>query len=268
MFRSIVRHLDSRGVEVTTRFSRTGAGRVVVLIHGVGMNAAVWAPQIEALARHFDVIAYDTLGHGGSSLPARDVQLEDYALQLRALLCALGVAKAALIGHSMGALIALEFALTHPEQASHVVAMNAVFRRTPEEKQAILGRAQQLDRAGDKVDWSSSIARWFGEPVPPHLRGSADRVRDLVASLDAEGYKRAYRLFAASDEAHADRLARLAVSALFLTGEEDPNSTPDMSRAMARLAPQGMAEILTGERHMMALTAPDAVNARLLAFLT
>jgi len=267
MSSGVAHYLDRHGVEATTHFFRTGAGSAVVLIHGVGMNAAVWVPQAQALSCRFDVITYDTLGHGGSSVPPADVGLEDYAHQLRALLDTLGVKKTAVVGHSMGALIALEFALSCPERVSHVVAMNAVFRRTPDQKKAILDRVQALDSARQDVDSAGSIARWFGDPVPTHLRASADKVRDMIADLDVVSYRRAYRLFAVSDEAHADRVNQLTVPALFFTGEDDPHSTPEMSRAMAELAPKGRAEILPGERHMMAITAPHEVNARLLTFL-
>jgi pimeloyl-ACP methyl ester carboxylesterase len=63
------------------------------------------------------VIVYDMLGHGDSALPAADVTLRDYADQLAGLLNHLGIA-ANVVGHSMGALVALEFALAHPERVA------------------------------------------------------------------------------------------------------------------------------------------------------
>uniref|UniRef100_UPI001EF8B941 alpha/beta fold hydrolase n=1 Tax=Stenotrophomonas maltophilia TaxID=40324 RepID=UPI001EF8B941 len=56
------------------------------------------------------------------------------------------------------------------------------------------------------------------------------------------------------------------VPALFMTGECDPNSTSDMSRAMADAAPRGRLAILPGQRHMMTMTAPLDVAERLRAF--
>jgi len=74
-------------------------------------------------------------------------------------------------------------------------------------------------------------------------------------------------VFSTADAAHAALLPRLVVPALFMTGEHDPNSTPDMSSVMAGLVPDGRAEVLSGERHMMTLTAPKRVNAALRYFL-
>ncbi|MGA0560869.1 alpha/beta fold hydrolase [Ancylobacter sp. VNQ12] len=251
------------------RYRREGvAGGVpVVLVHGVGMALEAWAPQIEALRARCDVVALDMPGHGGSSLPPEDARLADYADHVVALMDALAIPAAVVVGHSMGALVALEVALAHPTRVLGVAALNAVFCRTPEQRAAVAQRAATLAEEGSAASHEAAVRRWFGEPVPEELEATAARVAGLLAACDPVGYARAYALFAASDEAHRDRLASLAVPALFMTADGDPNSTPSMSQAMARLAPQGRVEVLAEARHMMNLTAPEAVNQRLLAFL-
>ena len=264
---SVVSHPSREGGDGSTRYIRQGRGDTVILIHGVGMCRVVWAPQIAALASDYDVIAYDMLGHGGSSLPPADARLSDYADQLLGLMDGLGVRRAHVIGHSMGALIALEFALAHPDRVFSVAAINAVYCRTPDQRRAVLQRAEDLETSGPGSLSDGVIARWFGDPVPPELLDASERVSGLLASLDPVGYARTYRLFARSDDAHKGRLERLAVPALFMTGGDDPNSTPAMSQAMATAAPQGDCQILPGARHMMAITAPEEVNARLHGFM-
>lgn len=258
---------DGAAARVAYRRAGVAGAPPVVLIHGVGMASEVWAPQIDALAAGHDVIALDMPGHGGSSLPPEDARLSDYADQVVALMDGLGLPSAALVGHSMGALVALEVALVHPARVRAVAALNAVFCRTPEQRAVVTARAGSLEAEGRAASHEAAVARWFGAPVPAELAPSAAQVSALLASGDPVGYARTYALFAASDDAHRDRLASLAMPALFMTAEGDPNSTPAMSRAMAALAPQGVAEVLDGARHMMTLTHPGAVNARLLAFL-
>ncbi|MEC5406404.1 alpha/beta fold hydrolase [Paraburkholderia sp. MPAMCS5] len=243
------------------------ARATVVLIHGVGMNQSVWAPQIDALTESYEVLVYDMLGHGQSALPTATPTLAEYAAQLEALLDALKVERAHVVGHSMGALVALEFALTHPRRALSVAALNAVYDRTPEQREAVMTRAASLDETAQNAGIDATLSRWFGDPVPGHLTQAAQAVRTLLLSVDPLGYARTYRLFASSDDAHVGRLASLALPALFLTGEGDPNSSPAMSRAMAAAAPDGRAEILPDARHMMNVTDPERVNQRLLAFL-
>lgn len=266
-----VAYTDRRGDPARIAYTRAGQGAPVVLIHGVGLRGAIWGPQVEALRADYDVIAVDMPGHGGSSLPPADATLSHYADAILALLDALGIGRAHVVGHSMGALVATEFALAHPGRVASLVAMNAVFCRTPEQRAAIEARVAALgDESGDapaRPDWSGTIGRWFGDPVPASLEAAATRTRALLSEIDPVGYRRTYRLFAGSDAEHRDRLPGLAVPALFFTGEHDPNSTPAMSEAMAAIAPRGRAVVLPGERHMMALTDPDRTNRVLREFI-
>ena len=248
-------------------YRRAGRGPAVVLIHGVGLQKAIWGLQIDALLVDHDVIAMDMPGHGASTRPPEGPRLADYADAVLALLDGLGVARAHVVGHSMGALVAVEFALAHPDRTAGVVAVNAVFCRTKEQRAAIAARVDEL-RDGERLpDWSGTLARWFGSPVPEHLRVAAEHTRMLLGDIDPVGYARTYRLFAEADAEHGGRLARLSVPALFVTGAEDPNSTPAMSEAMARLAPKGRHLVMPGTRHMLPLTHVDAFNGELRAFL-
>jgi pimeloyl-ACP methyl ester carboxylesterase len=255
-----IAYTDRDGNQARVAYTRAGHGAPVVLIHGVGLQGAIWEPQVEALRADHDVIAVDMLGHGGSSLPPANAILAHYADAILALLDALQIGRAHVVGHSMGALVAMEFALAHSDRVASLVAMNAVFGRTPEQRAAIEARVAALGDGAVHPDWSGTISRWFGEPVPPSLEASAERTHALLSEVDPVGYVRTYRLFARSDAEHRERLSGLAVPALFFTGEHDPNSTPSMSETMAGIAPQGRAIVLSGERHMMALTDPDRTN--------
>lgn len=250
-----------------TAFISRGSGRPIIFVHGVGMSADVWVPQLEAFASDHMVIAYDLLGHGDSALPPEPARLRDFSKQLLGVMNGLEIGAAAVIGHSMGALVALEFALDQPGRVEKVIAMNGVFCRTPAQREAVLQRAERL-ATGRSVDGQkATIRRWFGDPVPGLHAAIAARIEGQLASVNPIGYARTYSLFARSDAAHADRLQNLAMPALFLTGELDPNSTPEMSRAMATVAPFGHAQVIAGGRHMMSLTAPDIVNAAIRTFL-
>ncbi|RUW67946.1 MULTISPECIES: alpha/beta fold hydrolase [unclassified Mesorhizobium] len=250
-----------------TGFIRAGSGAPVLLIHGVGMGAAIWQPQIALMQDRFDLIAIDMLGHGGSPLPPQDAGLPDFADQAIRLLDHLGLDRVAVVGHSMGALVAQEIALRAPSRVSSVVCLNAVFRRPPELAQAVRERAAALGGHGDPQAIAATIARWFGDPIPPDLADAAATAQTALEGVDAEGYARTYRLFASADTAHVDRLAALAAPALFMTGSEDRNSTPAMSAAMARLAPSGQCLVLSGEKHMMTIASPKKVTQHITAFL-
>lgn len=238
-------------------YREAGAGAALVLIHGVGMQSAAWAPQIAALSQSHRVIALDMPGHGGSSPLPSGSSLADYVAWLHAALNGLGLARVSLAGHSMGALIAGGFAVSHPEMVARVALLNGVFRRPPEMRAAVEARAAAI-RSGN-FDTTTPLNRWFGQGET----AARDQVAAWLGQVDPAGYATAYSAFARGDATYADGFAAIPCPLLALTGDGDPNSTPAMSQAMASAAPHGRAVIVKGHRHMVNLTAAEAVNAEL-----
>jgi len=259
---SIVSGKTSNG----TAWSRCGNGPTIVLLHGVGMNKSVWAPEVNLLCESFDVLIYDMWGHGESDLPNRELSLTDYTHQLVDLLKELEIGSAVVAGHSMGALIALDFAINIPDVCLGVCALNAVFNRSAEQSASVKQRAADLAAGGVSVNLSETLERWFGNPGKHEFPEAEALARELLLDVNPKGYEAAYSVFANSDKVHAARLSELKVPALFFTADGDPNSTPEMSLAMAAFAPNGSSEVLMGHRHMMTLTAPEEVSATLATF--
>lgn len=238
-----------------------GVGRPVVMLHGVGLRAEAWAAQIGALSGSYRVIAPDMLGHGHSRYDDKSVTVADYAKAVVPLLGTLD-GPAVVIGHSMGAMIALELGHKAPEHVAAVAALNAIFERDNDAKTAVQTRAATLDGTA-LPDPTPTLERWFGTAHSPE-RDACDR---WLRTAHPQGYKQAYAAFAHADGPSRPALEALACPALFVTGAHEPNSTPDMSRAMADLAPQGRAVIIDDAAHMMPMTHPEAVNGTLLEFI-
>jgi len=232
-----------------------GEGSPLVLLHGVGLRAEVWNAQIDALAGRFAVVAPDLPGHGESARLADPATLAAYTDCIAEALSA----PAFVAGHSMGAMIALDLAIRYPERVRAVAALNAVYRRIAEAAEAVQQRAASLDEVVI-ADPSGTLARWFGKTPSPE----ATACRDWLTGVDPAGYKVAYRVFAQEDGPPDEGLARLGCPALFLTGAEEPSSTPAMSEAMAALAPEGRASVVAGAAHMMPMTHPAEVNGALI----
>ena len=96
---------------------------------------------------------------------------------------------------------------------------------------------------------------------------SIKKVRQLLAEATPQGYGNAYKLFAESDRQFENKLSELKVPVLYLTGTEDPNSTPEMSSEMANESPQGSCFSIDNEAHMMAYIAPEKVNLAIENFI-
>lgn len=231
-----------------------GEGPNVLLLHGVGLRAEAWCAQLELKAR---ITAPDMPGHGESPWLGGDHSMETF---VQAALAALHSIKGdvVVVGHSMGAMLAIELANRAASSVSAVVALNAVFERGPEAKEKVQARAAALD--GNTVpDQTPTLERWFGR------EGSTarDACESWLYSVHPPAYKSAYTAFANSGVPNRHSLDRLQCPALFMTGSQEPNSTPAMSHAMADLAPDGRAIIVNGAAHMMPMTHPVEVNTAL-----
>ncbi len=232
----------------------------LIFIHGVGMRGDVWAPQVEYFSNDYQVITYDFLGHGESPLPSEEPVLDDYVEQLNNLLKHLDLSVISLVGHSMGALISVAFALRYPEKVKALVPINIAFNRNEEAQKGVLNRANQILQTNEILNIEQTLERWFKNKTSVDDLKKIDKVRNWLANASPKGYGRAYRLFALSDKVFLNKLSQLRPPVLYLTGDEDPNSTPAMSQQMAEETPNGSSNSLTGEAHMMSYISADKVN--------
>ena len=247
---------------LAVRAVEAGTGAPLLLIHGVGLRAEAWGPQQAALAAECRVIAVDMPGHGDSDPLPGAPRLPDYVDWAARVIRALGLGPASVAGHSMGALIAAGLAVEHPALVRRAALLNGVHRRGPEARAAVLARAAEIAAGSGGVE--APLARWFTADQAD-LR---DRVAGWIGAVPKAGYAAAYRAFAEGDAVYADRIGEIRCPLLVLTGDGDANSTPAMTREMAALAPLGRAVVIEGHRHMVNLTAPDAVNAELKLWLS
>lgn len=240
-----------------------GAGPTLVLLHGVGLNADAWAAQLQGLSHHFRVVAIDMPGHGDSDRLQDPSGLADYSDRIVGAIDRIG-APVFLAGHSMGALLALDIAVRYPQMVSKVIALNAIFQRSSEARQAVQQRASQLSGISNP-DPSATLQRWFADDLH---QPAALACRHWLETVNPQGYQQAYRVFANETGPLTEDLTRLPMPVLFMTGEDEPNSTPDMSRAMAQATPHGEVFVIDGAAHMMPMTHAQTANQKILEFLT
>ena len=239
-------------------FIRAGSGPRLYLVHGVGLRAEAWMAQVNELSAARDCRAFDLPGHGGSRAVPRPATLAQYADRIAAAIDAPGV----VAGHSMGAMIVLDLAARYPHLVRGIAALNAIHCRSPKAAEAVRRRAAALT-AKEQADPEATLTRWFADQDTAERRAC----REWLTDVAREHYKTAYEVFAAENGPSDADLAHLTCPALFMTGGGDPNSTPKMSEAMARIAPHGRAVIVEGAAHMMPMTHAGPVNAELAALI-
>jgi pimeloyl-ACP methyl ester carboxylesterase len=147
----------------------------VVLVHGLGGNLAGWhLSVVPELQREYRVLTYDLRGHGRSDAPPAGYTTGDMVQDLRGILDALDIQKAAFVGHSWGADIVLHFALLHPERVSEVISVEA----------GLLAPLASFYRRPDWEGWpyvTATMERLLGRPIPDEHRCDLEYlVRQLI----------------------------------------------------------------------------------------
>ncbi len=250
-----------------TAYDVYGEGSPVILIHGLGLNRAMWQWQIPALEHQFQVISYDLLGHGESPKPAGPYTMEQMIGQLDGLMTDLNISRAALVGFSLGGLINRAFALAHPHKTAALVILNSAHARTDEQREGINLRVRQAKASGPAATIDAALERWFNEDFARREPQVLKQVRQWVLANDASVYPDLYRLLAEGDKGLETEISAIDCPALIVTGAEDAGNSPEMTQRMAALMQNARAEILPGLRHMALVEDPVTVNALLVAFL-
>jgi 3-oxoadipate enol-lactonase len=255
------RFLDIDGARL--HFRRAGAGRAVVLIHGLGSSGADWAFQVPALAPQFDLLLPDLPGSGHSEAPPEGFRIDVFAARLWSALDRLGVSSPALVGFSLGGAVGLEMALQRPQAVEHLVMINSLpsyrvdhWRKALE----IIAQVGMVSLLGLERTARIAGARLFPHPAQAPMR---ERVVQVLAGNDRRRYLATVRALAGW--CAIDRLHLLKASTLMLAGEYD--YTPlDEKRCFA--ARMGAAfRCIRGARHGVPFDSIAATNAGVMAWL-
>lgn len=250
-----------------TTFDLTGPpdAPVVVLIHGLGLNRALWARTTLALTR-FRVLTYDLSGHGQSPSPAAPA-LADLTAQLAALLDHVNLPRAALVGFSMGGMVARHFAQTHPARTAALVLLSTPHTRTPEAQAAVRARVAEAKTQGPAATVEAALTRWFTDDWRARNPEGLVLVRSWVLANDPATYPLYYRIFAEDVPLVVHPAPPVTAPTLVITGAGDHGNSPAMARAIAADIAGAEVAILPDLRHMALMEAPGRVNDLLSAFL-
>jgi pimeloyl-ACP methyl ester carboxylesterase len=248
------------GAPVRTAHGPTGKRPPVVCVHGAASSSVVWIDVVRRLsssptggtrsrgrAARWRVVALDLPGHGQSDRwhPPSDVSIDMYRDALGTVCAQLEIERAVLVGHSMGALIALAAAAAWPERVAGLVLVNAAA----------------------KIRTSPSLAVKL-----PSLCWSPTTPRDVVERWNAVAFT-ADDEIAAADLGAVDRydatplLARIKAPTLILSGADDLVTPPTLAADLARGLGAATARIVPQAAHMVMLEQPDTFVAELESFL-
>ncbi len=253
-------------------YEAAGAGPVLVLLHEGMLDRTMWDEQFDRLARTgHRVIRYDARGHGRSSPVDGDYAHHE---DLRALLGHLGVGHATLIGHSHGARVALDTALTYPDAvAALVLAAPGISGRTfsdPFLLHHIREQVAAVSAPGGVTLFIEHFLRmWVDGPhrdpaaVDPVLRERVRATAAATVTAHAEGMGRGTALEAGA----ADRLADIRVPTLVMDGDLDSTDISANAHAVALAVPGARRARIPAAGHMVHLENAEEFDRELAGFL-
>ena len=230
----------------------------LVFIHGVGLNQGMWKPQINYF-KDETLLTYDLLGHGKTKYNKNTLKIEDFRFQLKSLLVNLNIQKINLVGFSIGALIAIDFASEHKKYLNSLTLIATTYKRTDEERQKVIDR---LNLAKKNMPISKlAMKRWFSDK---YLENNPTIYKEFMNILnksgeDHENFIKAYDLFAnyVDDET---KVKKIDTNTLILTGSDDPGSTSKMSKELNNDIPNSKFIEIKGGKHLCSIEFADDVN--------
>lgn len=257
--------VDHQGIQIA--FEDRGVGHPVVLGHSFLCSGEMWREQVPVLADRYRVINPDFRGHGRSSHLTDRFSLYDAVDDVIAVMDALGIERAFWCGLSIGGMVALRAALSHPERVAGLILMDT--------------------DAGAETAWHKVKYRAMGagaraigfRPLLPAISGlmfgatTRHKNRPLVEEWKAQ--------FAGNHVPSAllcldalirrdsvlDRLHEIQVPALVLVGEEDRSLPVALSRRIHERLPDSTFQVIPGAGHLSALEQPARVNEAITGFL-
>jgi 3-oxoadipate enol-lactonase len=250
-----------------------GDGPPLLLLAGLGYDHWFWHKMVPGLAGQFRVIVMDNRGIGRSDKPDGPYTAQLLAADAAALLNELGVAKTAVLGHSMGGFIAQSLALDYPHLVSHLILAATNFggpRHVPVTAEAL---AILMDTGGDPVE---RVRRGVAVSCAP---GFEQRQPGLLAELVAYRQQNplqpgpyqaqlAIGLALMSDAAAFEsRLPQVTAPTLILFGEHDKVVPPANAGLLARQIPHSRVVLLPDAGHFFPLETPEATVTAVADFI-
>ena len=224
-----------------------GHGSPVILVHGGKGNSNYWGLQIPALARKYEVIVLDSRGHGRSMRNREPITYHLMASDVLALMDALHIPKAALVGWSDGGIVGLDIAINHPERLTKLFAYGA-----------------NADDSGTKDDMDEHPAfRAYLERTTEEYQRLSPTPNDYNAFMEQLG-----KMWNSEPRISDEQLQRIKVPTWIVEGDRSEVIKREHTDHLAAIIPGAGELILPNVSHFALLQDPEQFNDALLHFLS
>ena len=230
----------------------------LIFIHGSGGNHSIWSYQYGRLHKNYNIAAVNLPGHGSSGGKGEN-DVRNYSEWIKKLLVVLDWKKAVLVGHSLGAAIALRFAINYSEDIAGIVCIGTGMKMPVNSFFLEFLQTNPPEVPAEITDLicKYSLAKENRLKLSAPLKESISQSKVDILYGD---------LFACNELDLTQEAGKITVPALIVCGAEDKMTPPDLSRALAAGIGKATLEIIEGAGHMVMIEKPSEFNASLEKF--
>lgn len=239
---------------------------VICMVHSLNADSDMWADQVPALlAADYRIVRVDLRGHGASTAGEEPFTIEMLSEDVLAVLDALKIEKAHILGLSIGGMIGQSIGIRHPERVETLVLCDTL-PCGPADREAYRARIAAV-RDANSLDSAIAhgMARRFTEAFQQKRPGRWREMLGSYVGTTIEGYVGG--MTALMDFDFRDALPHVTLPALILFGAGDLSTSPAIGRAMAAMMPNAVYHEIDEARHLPNVEQPAAFNTLLLDWL-
>jgi 3-oxoadipate enol-lactonase len=257
----------SDGVRLHYRESGRRTGPPVLMIQGLGADKHLCDLQRLALAPWYRTVALDNRGAGRSDKPHGDYSLEQMADDAIAVLDAVGIERAHIVGASMGGVIAQLIALRHPDRVRSLTLACTACQHHPWRRE-LLSEWVEISQTRGMAAMTAAAAPWvIGPRSLRRLTPAVGWMGPLALSRPLHAFAGQVAAILAVDDNLADRLTELAAPTLVIVGNQDVLTPRGDSELLAELIPNCELAVISGAAHGFMIEHFSTFNRLLLGFL-
>ena len=255
-------YIDLIDVELNYRVDGRKDAPAVVFSNSLGADLTMWDAQIPLLVDRYQVVRYDTRGHGESSAPQGPYSIAELARDVLALTGALGIDRFVFCGLSMGGAIGQWLAINAAERVSRLVLSNTGAKIGND--QTWNARIEAVRNGGLEAIADAVLARWFTAGFLARSPDIVASVRSIMVAADVDGYLACCEAIRAADQ--RDAVSSIAVPTLVISGTHDVSTPPHDGRFLADRI-RGARYVELDAAHVSNIEAAERWNAVLSDFL-
>ncbi len=256
-------YFTSSGVRLANQVDGPDDAPTLVLVNSVGTNLHMWDAQVARLSHALRIVRYDARGHGASDVPAGPYTLEQFGLDLLALLDELRIEQANICGLSLGGITALWLAIEYPHRVARAVFANTAARiGTTESWDA---RIEAVRGGGMAAIRDMVLARFLSANFRQQHPETAHQIGDMIEATNPIGYINA--CMALRDADLRARIHEIRTPSLILGGALDESTPPAQSHELHNIISGSQLRIFDEVAHLSNVERPDEFSEYVLSFL-